>query len=339
MIAPINAYAHGIGGSSGSNSSSRVVEISPKTSEFFARTIENGQRIEIIRKTKNDLIVLGVDLEPYLKFSNSGVFVNKKSATRIINKSTNNTSNAISYGEEFKETSSDPNAPPVWQKVSSKQSYIFHDHRAHYMGNTPDRSSELGSNFLPVRIGSHDYKIKVAFFTRDSPNSLFWFSVLFIFAAIIILLLQSTNVLKFIATKTSLIAMLIALFALELVHVIGYINFVHINFLSSLSQSLYGFILLILIVVCILRISAGSNAEFIYRSAPWLCIVGLFGLIVDTFGEYQFFTQKYLPTNLGTSYSRISLVAIGLISVTILYVGIKNISDKNRSEINSPAQT
>lgn len=328
LITPSNAFAHGIGGATSSDSNARVIKIVPNNKEFSARTVENGQRLEITRKSKNDLFVLGVDGEQYLKFSEEGVFQNEKSATAVINKSTNNSSNSTNYGDEFKKTSSDPDAKPVWKKVSSQQSYIFHDHRAHYMGNTPDRAGNLGSNIVPIRIGTRDYDIEVSYFTKNSPNAFVWFGLLFFSALLIILLLVKTKLLQIISSKKYLFALLSVLFILELIHVIGYIKFVHINFLSSLSQSLYGLILLVLIIFSATKILATNSSEFIYKSAPWLCIVGLFGLIVDTLGEYQFFTARYLPTVFPTFYSRVSLILIGLISTTVLYIGIKNIKDK-----------
>ena len=71
LITPSNAFAHGIGGATSSDSNARVIKIVPNSKEFSARTVENGQRLEITRKSKNDLFVLGVDGEQYLKFSSS----------------------------------------------------------------------------------------------------------------------------------------------------------------------------------------------------------------------------------------------------------------------------
>lgn len=335
LLTPSNAFAHGIGGTSGSDSTAKVKNISPHTDQFTATSVENGQRIKITRRSKNDLIVVGIESEQYLKFSDDGVFVNEKSSTSIINKSSNASGNASDYAEEFKKTSSDPNEPPIWKKLSSSQTYIFHDHRTHYMGSITSNSKNLGSNFLPISIQNKTYKVEVQYTSKSAPNSLAWFATFLLLSLVLIVALLKTDLLKIMSKRLYLFLLLIALFIFELIHVVGYIIFVESNLLSSLEQSLYGLILLALIPLCIWKLFQNKNETYLYTSAPWLSALGLFGLIVDTLGEYKFFIYRYLPTALPYSYSRISLILIGLISVSFLLIGILNISEKNRISTNS----
>ena len=335
LLTPSNAFAHGIGGTSGSDSSAKVKNVNPSTNQFSAISVENGQRIKITRSSKNDLIVIGIDLEPYLKFSDKGVYVNERSATAIINKSTNNSTNTNDYTDEFAKTSSDPNEPPIWKKLTSSQTYIFHDHRTHYMGRVSGDSKNLGSNFLPISIENKTYKVEVQYLSKSAPNSLAWFIAFSLLSIGLIITLLKTDLLKTLSKKTYLLSLLLVLFVFETIHVVGYIIFIQSKLLSALEQSLYGLILLALIPVCIWKVLKNSDETFLYKSAPWLSALGLFGLIVDTLGEYKFFVYRYLPTNLPDNYSRISLILIGLISLSLFLIGIINISEKNRVTTNS----
>src|SRR5690606_8421557 len=107
------------------------------------------ERVELTRTNNADVVVLGVDNEPYILINEKGVFENAKSATRLINQSTSKGYSKSSL-KEFYETSDDPEQPPSWKKVSSSQSYRWHDHRAHYMGTIPSGAIDLGTSSLIV---------------------------------------------------------------------------------------------------------------------------------------------------------------------------------------------
>ena len=94
-------------------------------------------------------------------------------------------------------------------------------------------------------------------------------------------------------------------------------------------QSLYGLILLALILAALVIFLKSGSENILYRMAPYLTIIGAFGLFIDTIGEYKFFTEQYLPSTLPNVYSRSSLVAIGILSIMLLSIGLKNLSNKS----------
>ena len=322
-IAPKSAFAHGIGGETGSDSSSKVTSIEPTSNDFSAKSVNNGQKIKITRQTKKDIIILGVENEPYAKISDEGAFINTKSGTVAIN----NTTNGNSDPQDFENIERDPDAEPAWKKISSKQSYAFHDHRIHYMGTINNSNINLGTNQLPVKVGDVTHKVTVEFFTTDSINTWLYLIPFLIFTTASLLMFKSAKYISFMSKVSSLIFMLLIIFVLELLHVIGYINYVDVSLLKSFEQSLYGIILLFLTLMAIARIlKYRLSKDMPFKAAPLLTLVGAFGLIVDTLGEYQFFTFRYLPTTLPYVYSRISLMLIGLLSIVLLVLGIKNLS-------------
>ena len=328
ILTPNGAFAHGIGGASGSNSTSKVIKITPKTTYFSAISTKNGQEIKITKTSKHTLSILGIESEPYIKISNDGVFVNTKSGTYLINQSTNTNINQAELNSQF-EKNNNKAAEPKYQKVSNQQSYTFHDHRIHYMGSVPEKGAHLGTNVLPIRVGNEIFKVKVSFSTIDKPNYLIYLIPLII---IIILLFFAAKYEPFMLaiSKTFLISsIMMILFILELIHIIGYMKFVNKPILNSATESLYGMILLLLIIFTFLRIYLNkTKAKLLYKISPLLLTIGLFGLIVDTFGEYSFFTYRYLPTLLPITYSRISLILIGILSSILFILGFKNLGEK-----------
>ena len=88
--------------------------------------VDLGRTLELTNDTKQDVVVLGYDDEPYLRVGPRGVFENTRSPATYINRS------ATAAGVAPK--SADPTAPPRWKQVSTGQTAQWHDHRAHFMG-------------------------------------------------------------------------------------------------------------------------------------------------------------------------------------------------------------
>lgn len=327
-ITPTSAYAHGIGGSSGSDSTSKVQFISPTTRDFSAKSVENGQRIEIKKLTNKDLLILGIDREPFIKITNAGVFENSNSGTVIINKSTSGSINQETLISEFEKINSDSTANPKWKKISSSHTYTFHDHRIHYMGSVPDKATSLGTNSLKIEVDGKNYEVVLAFSTVDKPKSIIYIFPMILIVIVFLLMLKNSKFVEIISKRIVLLIVLVVLFIFESIHVFGYIQFVHEPIYDSLVQSLYGLILLALILAALVIFLKSGSENILYRMAPYLTIIGAFGLFIDTIGEYKFFTERYLPSTLPNVYSRSSLVTIGILSIMLLSIGLKNLSNK-----------
>lgn len=329
-ITSTSAYAHGIGSESGSDSSSRVTVINPATTDFKAKSVQNGQLIKITRTSSKEIIVLGVENEPYLKLSKEGVFENTKSGTLLINKSTNNNIDTSTLNKEFENIDSDPNATPNWKKISSNSSYSFHDHRIHYMGSVPDNKTDLGANSIDLLVDQQKYIVIVSFSTTDKPNYIIYLSVFILLILLIIAAFKINKISILSSTKQSLLISLFILLLLESIHIAGYINFVESSLSKALIQSLYGLIMILLILICLLRLVFDKNDSYIYKNAPLLVLIGVFGFLINTIGEYKTFTLRYVPSTLPASYSRIALIIIGVTSIFLIIVGTKNFHNQEQ---------
>src|SRR5690606_28013904 len=102
--------------------------------------------------------------------------LNRKSATSIINKSTSKDFSIENFAREAAKTSDDPKTPPSWEKVSSSNSYAWHDHRTHFMGTVPSDSIDLGGGNLPVLVDSKIHQVSFSFTAGN--RSQIWILVL-----------------------------------------------------------------------------------------------------------------------------------------------------------------
>lgn len=121
------AHAHSVAGVSGSNFKTRLKTVTPPTQGLEIKVIEVGSRLELVNETGREVIVLGYQDEPFLRFNRDGVFENTKSPATYLN--------ADRKGTEAVPATADPDAPPEWRKVDSSNTARWHDHRAHWMGD------------------------------------------------------------------------------------------------------------------------------------------------------------------------------------------------------------
>ncbi|MEZ5248381.1 MAG: hypothetical protein R2713_03905 [Ilumatobacteraceae bacterium] len=112
---------------------SEVVSISPAIPGLEARIIGGDSFIELTTSGQ-DVLVLGYDGEPYLRFDADGtVSENVRSPARWLN--------LDRYSETSVPAEADATAPPEWEQVGSGGRYAWHDHRTHWMLEIPRSGS------------------------------------------------------------------------------------------------------------------------------------------------------------------------------------------------------
>jgi hypothetical protein len=90
------------------------------------RVLQQDDRLWVANKTGKEIVVLGYENEPYLRFEpGGGVQVNGRSPASTLN--------INRYGHVELPPNTDPKAAPRWQPVANGQSYTWHDHRIHWM--------------------------------------------------------------------------------------------------------------------------------------------------------------------------------------------------------------
>jgi hypothetical protein len=124
------AAAHVIGaGPRPTNYRTEVRGIDPAVPGLEARTTAAGDRLELVNRTGEEVVVLGYRLEPYLRVGPDGAFENRRSPSAYANRFT---TAPASIPAEF-----DPAAPPAWRRIGDQPRVAWHDHRAHWSGPDP----------------------------------------------------------------------------------------------------------------------------------------------------------------------------------------------------------
>jgi hypothetical protein len=119
------AQAHVGGGTAGSDFDGRVVAVTPAMPGVSVRVLQFGDDLELVNGSSTEVSVPGYSDEPYLRIGPDGVWRNKNSPATYINLNR--------YGQVSLPPSADSHAAPDWEQVSTEASYVWHDHRTHWM--------------------------------------------------------------------------------------------------------------------------------------------------------------------------------------------------------------
>jgi hypothetical protein len=119
------------------NWSSEVTSVEPDPGWFTVATSGGDAFLEVAVDEGHELVVLGYEGEPYLRFNPDGtVEENQQSPATYINAErygSNELAPEELQGAEVAELE------PVWEQVASGGSFAWHDHRSHFMGgDVPD---------------------------------------------------------------------------------------------------------------------------------------------------------------------------------------------------------
>ena len=102
-------------------------EVTGSSPGVDAEVLSLDDRIEIRAEPGHEVVVLGYEDEPYLRFLADGtVQVNQRSPATYLNEDR--------FAEVELPAQADAEAPPEWSDVAAHDTYDWHDHRIHYMG-------------------------------------------------------------------------------------------------------------------------------------------------------------------------------------------------------------
>ncbi|WP_448625056.1 hypothetical protein [Geodermatophilus sp. URMC 64] len=119
------AQAHVGGGAAGSDFDGRVLAVTPAMPGVSVRVLQFGDEFELVNTSNTEVLVPGYSDEPYLRIGPDGVWRNAHSPATWIN--------LDRFGRVTLPADADPAAEPDWQQVSTEPSYVWHDHRTHWM--------------------------------------------------------------------------------------------------------------------------------------------------------------------------------------------------------------
>jgi hypothetical protein len=122
LVACPAALAHG-GGRPGYTSS--VTGISPALSGLTVTVVDRDDRLRLQDTGDAEIVILGYDGEPYLRFTPEGTFRNIHSPATYLNEDR--------YANVELPPTADPDANPEWEQISAHPTFEWHDHRIHWM--------------------------------------------------------------------------------------------------------------------------------------------------------------------------------------------------------------
>ncbi|HEY2056086.1 MAG TPA: hypothetical protein VGH14_19300 [Solirubrobacterales bacterium] len=147
-LAPARALAHG----GNPNFRSEITSIQPPLpSGVSIEVLDYDSYLQLKDQQGHEVVLDGYDGEPYARIERNGtVQVNEKSPATYLNDSRFETDVTVPQ-------SADPKDPPEWKTVDDSGTFIWHDHRMHWMV----------AGQLPPQVKDESKKTKI--FTYEIP--------------------------------------------------------------------------------------------------------------------------------------------------------------------------
>lgn len=147
-LAPAQALAHG----GNPNYRSEINSFQPPLpGDVSIEVLDYDSYMQLLDRHGHEVVLYGYDGEPYARIEKNGtVQVNKRSPATYLNDNR--------FAEVTVPSIANPKAPPEWETVDDSGTFIWHDHRMHYM-----------SKSLPPQIKDKSKKTKV--FRYEIPMS------------------------------------------------------------------------------------------------------------------------------------------------------------------------
>lgn len=144
-----------------------IVSIEPASPSVHLSMIGGDSFLSLEQLEPVEVIVLGYQAEPYLRFEpNGSVFENFRSPAVWLNQER--------YGSEDPPAFADPDARPEWKLVAEDGRYAWHDHRSHWMNPQRPPGAEPGDQVLeatiPLQIDGVPVTVTVASYLLDGPS-------------------------------------------------------------------------------------------------------------------------------------------------------------------------
>jgi hypothetical protein len=181
MLAPAQALAHG----GNPNYRSVIDGVSPQTPQVGFEVLDYDSYLQLIDQHGHEVTIYGYDGEPYARILKNGeVQVNQRSPATYLNDNR--------FAEVTVPKIADAKARPLWKKVDESGTFIWHDHRMHYMSKSlPPQVKDTGK-----KTKIFDYEIPIAVDGKKGAidGTLYWVGsastskLPFIVAAIVIVL-------------------------------------------------------------------------------------------------------------------------------------------------------
>ena len=143
-----------------------IVSVEPKSDAMTIEMIGGDSFISLRQLQPVEIVVLGYQGEPYVRFDADGViYENLRSPARWLNEDR--------YGNEEPPAIASADALPQWDRVADGGHYVWHDHRSHWMNPARPPGATEGDQVLeatiPIQVADLPVTITVASFLLADP--------------------------------------------------------------------------------------------------------------------------------------------------------------------------
>ena len=303
LVAP-PVGAHPLGGVEPSNYQARVLAVRPPVPGLTVEVVDAGSRLRLVNTGHRDVVVLGYQLEPWLRVGPRGVFENSRSPTLQMA--------GPRRADSPPRAAVDPGAPASWRQVDAGQSVAWHDHRAHWEADEPPAQVRRAPGSTHVVIPQWTVKLRAGGRLVDVIGEVRWVpgpSALPWLAGAVLLAMAVVAVGRTRRWSDALAAALALVVALDLVQAAGAWTAAQAPLagkLLSIGASAAGWVLAGLAIRQLLRHRVESGLFQLLLAAGLLTVVG--GL-----GDLGYLLRSQLATTLPTWVVRAAVTAkIGL---------------------------
>lgn len=164
-LEPAAALAHA--GLSAPVATSYLAKVAHTPPGIEAKVVDGDQQLWLRADPALTVMVTGLRGEPYLRFAPSGVWVNRHSPTAYLN----------NPRPQVPPRGAVPGATPLWKRVSSAHTYMWHEDRLHSLAVTARSGAAryVGTWSVPITVGERAARITGGLsYSPDPPLVWFW---------------------------------------------------------------------------------------------------------------------------------------------------------------------
>jgi hypothetical protein len=162
LLLPVPAAsAHG----GNPNFRSVINGVTPKVPEVSFQVLDYDSYMQLLDQHGHEVMIYGYEEEPYARIlANGTVQVNQRSPATYLNDNR--------FAEVTVPPIANAKAPPLWKTVDESGTFIWHDHRMHYM--SPDTPPQVTDKGRKTKIFDYAIPISVDGKKGDIDGTLFW---------------------------------------------------------------------------------------------------------------------------------------------------------------------
>jgi hypothetical protein len=299
LLAAGPAAAHAVGGGpSASNYRTNVLSISPAVPGLEIRAVDVGSQLQLVNRTGQEVIVLGYQLEPYLRIGRGGVEENERSPSTFSNRSS---TAPQEVPPEF-----DAKAAPEWRRISTGTVATWHDHRAHWSGKDDPPAVRQAPGQRHVVQPSWQVPLKIGDRTAIASGSIVWVPgpSPWPWAAVGVLLIGAVLLASGSRWQAQVLAVVAGLAVVaDAVHTAGAWLASPAPVLTQLYANASSFAGWALAGIAIHRLLSGRFEA----SRPYLLLAAIFLALAGAAPDLPSLTRSQLPTGLDPTLTRVAI--------------------------------